>query len=671
MAAAGFMVLLPAVYLGLIAVLTWGACSLALHPPGMDRSLLLRTAWALGVAVAVALIGLLVKPLTGGLEASPGAVTLDRRVEPALFEFVEALSRVIGAPLPTRIDVDWRPNATAARTGPAGLGRGFVLTLGLPLLLGLSLRQLVGVVAHELGHFRQGTGFLAANAVSLVGRWFRHTIERCTRREGEFLRMSDDGVLSAVLGVCLATAVRLPRRILEALLSAGERATSALYRQGEHEADRYEALLVGSDTFVSTMRRLTALQDAAAAVPDLVRALVLRGGAPDDVAGLTVALSPALDPQEADALASSWDTPDPLNSHPASHDRIRRALAEPTPGCYRPEGPARVLLTDRRKVAHDVSMALYREVLGESEAMSPRLRPLEECLPTAQSTLERQSAWSRVGRGLVHETRLVFFDYRTQPPLSLERLLASLRRARGDFERTLPRARRGHAWLCQAHERARAAEMASHLSECGFRVPSPDPNEPDWTEEGVLLAQEKAETLRRKARGLLEPWEAALRDRLLFGVAVALHSDGSPLLTAARLSADDLRSSLKAMRALQAAYEDVLRLSEAAILLDALLLNQSAESPNDGLHKAVQVVRHDAATLLRTIHDRLACRLDPAARPDTAAGRATRIAVTLTRSDPASVLATSLDAVERYRQSYEELMGQFATLVEMAESWAG
>jgi hypothetical protein len=46
-----------------------------------------------------------------------------------------------------------------------------VLTIGLPLAAGLSLRELSAVLAHELGHFRQGAGMRLSRLVWRVNEW--------------------------------------------------------------------------------------------------------------------------------------------------------------------------------------------------------------------------------------------------------------------------------------------------------------------------------------------------------------------------------------------------------------------------------------------------------------------------------------------------------------------
>ena len=85
---------------------------------------------------------------------------LSRADEPVLFEFVNHLCGIVGAPQPTQIDVTNDVNAAASFE--SGLltvvALRLKLTIGLPLVAGMTLRQFTGVLAHEFGHFSQGTG---------------------------------------------------------------------------------------------------------------------------------------------------------------------------------------------------------------------------------------------------------------------------------------------------------------------------------------------------------------------------------------------------------------------------------------------------------------------------------------------------------------------------------
>ena len=48
-----------------------------------------------------------------------------------------------------------------------------MLTIGLPLVAGLSLREFAGIIAHEFGHFTQGFGMRLSYVIRQINGWFR------------------------------------------------------------------------------------------------------------------------------------------------------------------------------------------------------------------------------------------------------------------------------------------------------------------------------------------------------------------------------------------------------------------------------------------------------------------------------------------------------------------
>ena len=51
-----------------------------------------------------------------------------------------------------------------------------MLTIGLPLVAGLSAREFGGVLAHEFGHFAQGGGMRLTAVVRGVNAWFGRVV---------------------------------------------------------------------------------------------------------------------------------------------------------------------------------------------------------------------------------------------------------------------------------------------------------------------------------------------------------------------------------------------------------------------------------------------------------------------------------------------------------------
>jgi Zn-dependent protease with chaperone function len=78
--------------------------------------------------------------------------------------------------------LDLQVNASASfRRGFLSLfSRDLTLTIGLPLVAGLTVRQLGGVLAHEFGHFAQGAGMRLTFVVRSVNAWFAGSFTSAT-----------------------------------------------------------------------------------------------------------------------------------------------------------------------------------------------------------------------------------------------------------------------------------------------------------------------------------------------------------------------------------------------------------------------------------------------------------------------------------------------------------
>ena len=174
------MVLLPLIYAALIAFTAWAVLWHLRNDTwiltGDSGHGFFRLIVYLGPAVAGGiLVFFMVKPFFAAKPKAPEPVTLDPAKEPLLFGFVQKICGLVGAAAPWRIDVDCQVNASA------GLRRGLwskdlVLTIGLPLVGGLDMRQFAGVLAHEFGHFAQGAGMRLTYIIRKINFWFARVV---------------------------------------------------------------------------------------------------------------------------------------------------------------------------------------------------------------------------------------------------------------------------------------------------------------------------------------------------------------------------------------------------------------------------------------------------------------------------------------------------------------
>lgn len=299
----------------------------------------------LHVALAVGLLGFLyalVRPLFRWHGKVQVPLLLRSSEHPVLYAFVTAIARQVGAPVPHQIHLQPQANATAIRQG-----RQLQLSLGGPLFLGLDLKSMAGVIAHELGHFSQTGASWISRFVRRVTHWL---VEAVGHTEAVTESVADVDTDSSRMALVLAMFIRftlwLGWMYLLALAAAAIGISRFLMRRQEFDADRYEIQIAGSAQFAVTMRRLAELNAAEAR---LIPRLLEDGDldlTPANFSGLVVAQAGELDERArrqvgrelAPQSASWWD------SHPSPADRIAAAAQLQHPGIVQLEGPASCLL---------------------------------------------------------------------------------------------------------------------------------------------------------------------------------------------------------------------------------------------------------------------------------------------------------------------------------------
>ncbi len=230
-----------------------------------------RTAMVLYGAPLLAglvLVFFLVKPLLARRGKAPDNRALSREDEPLLHDFVARICAVVGAPAPSRIEVDCRVNASAH------LRRGWRSLFGKSDLV-LTIGLLAGRRPHPraAGRGRWPTSSATSPRVPACAQLRGAHRQRLVLPGG--LRTRPAGTSSSTkranadagwgIGAAVALArgvVWLSRKLLAGLMHVGHAISSYLMRQMEFDADRYEARLVGAEVFVQTCHELSYLNAA-------------------------------------------------------------------------------------------------------------------------------------------------------------------------------------------------------------------------------------------------------------------------------------------------------------------------------------------------------------------------------------------------------------------------
>jgi Zn-dependent protease with chaperone function len=366
-----FCLAIPVFYVGLIAALAAGLVGWYRDwVPGFGQgwpALLVALAWVLPGTIGPVLLAFLLKPLIA-VPARPESrpTLLHRYEEPAFFEAVDLLCRALRVAPPVAIEVDLDANASVSyQHGLSGLLRGRrVLTIGLPLVMAMSSRQLVGVLAHEFGHFAQRAGGVGRYFVNSINDWLyqrAHGHDRWDERLAGW--MEEDAPRHQVLVVGLTRlALQGVRLLLRGLFELSFRASSRFSRDLEFDADRYETALAGSACHRDTALRLRAARRALEAAHQANVASWREGRLVDDLPGAAEDRLRQFGERDwreiADAMQGEWETRY-WDSHPPSIERIDAAEESATPGLFLDERPARELFRDAATLCRRATLDYY------------------------------------------------------------------------------------------------------------------------------------------------------------------------------------------------------------------------------------------------------------------------------------------------------------------------
>lgn len=194
----------------------------------------------------------------------PRGVEVTSKDEPKLFEFLHTLADEIGAPRPHRVFITAEVNA-AVFYDLSLLNLFFPskknLIIGLGLVNVLTLGELKAVLAHEFGHFAQGS--------MMVGRWvyiaqqiISHMVATRDWLDSILRFISRIDLRIAWLGWILTLVLWSIRSLMDSLFKLIIIAERALSREMEFNADLVAVSVTGSDALINALHKLQAADHA-------------------------------------------------------------------------------------------------------------------------------------------------------------------------------------------------------------------------------------------------------------------------------------------------------------------------------------------------------------------------------------------------------------------------
>ncbi len=535
------MVLLPVIYVGLIGLTGWVVWYHLAHNTWiMSETSSYRLMVYLGPAVAgFILVFFMIKPFLSRREKEPERIALDPEKEPLLFAFVKKICDLVGAPMPSRVYVDCKVNASAGLRH--GLwSRDLVLTIGLPLAGGLDMHQLAGVLAHEFGHFAQGYGIRMTYVIRNINAWFARVVYE---RDAWDQRLeSTAGSSPWQIGIVLYASrgcVWLTRRILWALMLVGHAISCFMLRQMEYNADSYEAKLAGGDAFESTAIQIRVHGAAAQFAYQDVEQYWTSRRLPEDLMLMIEHKSTSL-PDEIHRKIATGNPEERtgwFDTHPCDADRLRAVRQLNESGIFHSTEPATRLFSDFAALSKIVTRHLYERHF--SLVFADRDLVTADEIVRERAEIAEADALARRYYGAVNTSLHPLLIDRQLPVLiGSAAAFADWRAARDEVEARREEAQKTSA-ACVEHLNRRANLLSAyHLAAAGIHFEpkafglSDGATSPGELRMAAEEALPEAETAYEEHLARLEPFFAALRQRI--GLALAIYRDNGAALQAAQ-----------------------------------------------------------------------------------------------------------------------------------------
>jgi Zn-dependent protease with chaperone function len=435
---AGLNLVLPVIYFGLI-VLVGHAIYWNWKYFGPDRGGHFVVQLGSTLLAGATLI-FLIKPLFARDPKASIPLKIKSDAEPFLYEYVRTICELVKAPVPRTIRLMCEPNAYASFSGGMfGLVTGRMeLTIGLPLVTGMSVRQLTGILAHEFGHFSQGGAMRLSFIVRIINAWLFKIVFLRDALDAKLEELSEGGDIRLWPFVkSMQFCIFLSRQLLFGVAWLGNAVSCFLLRQMEYDADRYEARTVGFRTFSSTFSRIQEIGIAHQMALGDLDTFHSEGRLPDNLPLLVVSNVKRITPELRKAFRKLAITQQTglFDSHPSDRDRIDSARQESAAGVFQltsqnSNPPATVLFANLERICRGITVDFYKEQMGRS-FQKKLVYPANELISRRDAEFEAGKALDRYFQVHIPIDRPLPLDAESlSPPPRPQEALQNLKEAR-------------------------------------------------------------------------------------------------------------------------------------------------------------------------------------------------------------------------------------------------
>ncbi len=594
------MLILPVIYLSLIACACYGVYYHAINHTVIFESARGRAAiFAFLLYIAPIFVGAMViifmtKPLFARSSGDASRRSLRRDSEPLLFVFVDKICDTVGSPKPKRIDVDCNVNASASfRRGFLSMfGTDLVLTIGTPLVAGLTVRQLGGVLAHEFGHFSQGFGMRVTYVVRVISHWFARVVYERDQWDEQLSEAASsiDVRVSWIVWLAILT-VWLTRRILWVLFHIGMLVVGFTLRQMEFDADRYEARFAGSEMFESTAKRLSELNYGMQVAYGQLSNSNQEGRLVDDLPTLVQYNSMNLPAEVSKAIQESvghkqtgW-----FDTHPSDADRIQNAMKEQSAGVFRLEVPASKLFADFSLQSKVATQQFYQSIFRKPIDKT-KLESVDHLVEDQNQRNASDECLERYAFGTLRAYRqIAIWSNYLEAPQNPKATLTTLKTSRQAILDDLTSIRKALEKYDEIYDRISKAMLYEAIHSAKIKIDKDAVEKPWQTLKGAKTSHQQLRRELNQTNDQLETYDKNIADRIKAALELLYVSkivkrvdpDGEKKKRAKRI--------LPALVNIDGQLQTINDMVKLQIMLTALV-NHLDSSPKDTLISAIERV---------------------------------------------------------------------------------
>jgi hypothetical protein len=351
------LLLLVAVYFAILGGLGFGVYWLATHDFGTSIP-----SWVVSVAMAAAALLLLclIRPLVMPRERPAEIVPLAADNQPLLADFIAKIAGHVHASPPAVMQAECSPRITLD-------SKGRTLSLGLPLVMNLTVDQLGGLIAAQLAQHRRGAGCGPANLIRSINGWMWRSVYQEDRFDRWITRANlRPGFHLGRLLLPLRAFSFLARVVLWIPMFIGNTVAASLARESELDADRTAARLIGGPAWTATIERVKVVAFTWEGILTELPFLYKEQQLPDSLPHFLAERMADVTPDLATTLLASVIKEEeiPFDSRPSVADQSAAIAVEPAAGVLACPLAAQGLVSDCGGLSRQVSWDYYTARFG-------------------------------------------------------------------------------------------------------------------------------------------------------------------------------------------------------------------------------------------------------------------------------------------------------------------